>query len=679
MATISFSGLGSGLDINGLVTSLVDAERVPKTNRLDFKEAELQAKLTAFGTLKSSLSSFQSTLSTLKSMSTFQGADVLSNDDKVFTATSNGQVSDGDYQIEVTSLAQSHALSSSGFSSATDVVGTGTLTFSFGTFSGGSFTVNADKATKTVTIDSSKNTLEGIRDAVNAADIGVNAVIINTGSTDGVPYKLVFTSKDTGAANSLKITVSEDGSSPTNTDTSGLSQLAYDPEATAGSGKNMTETSAAADADFKINGLQVLRASNSISDVIDGVTIDLLADSAGKSVGLTVRNNTAVATNSVNNFISAYNELMDTINSLSDYDTETEQGGVLLGDFAVRNAETRIRQELSNIIGEISGEYNSLASIGISTDKDGKLELDSTRLDAALKSGVDVVGRIFAATGTPSDSQIKYTSSTSDTQVGTYAVNVTQLATRGILTGADFGYSGSITIDSNNDTFSIQVDGVQSGTITLGAGTYTGAQLAAELQSRINGDSALQDKGVSVSVGFNSSNQFEITSNRYGSASKVQITSVDTSTQSTLGLSAVAGTAGQDVVGTINGQPATGSGQYLTGSGVAVGLKIQVLGTATGSRGSVAFTRGVADRLDSVITELLKSDGTIESKIDGLEAGVDDIGRQREELDARIQKIEERYRAQFIALDALVAQFQATGNYLTEQLANIPKIQANKK
>jgi flagellar hook-associated protein 2 len=662
MATISSAGIGSGLDVTSLVSQLVAAERAPAENRYNRKEALLQAELSAYGSLKSSLSSFQGSLSSLKSISTFNSVSTTSSDSTLVSASGTSIASPGNYSLEVTTLAQAQTLVSGDFTTTTDTVGTGTLTFQFGTTSGSTFTQNADKATQTVDISSADNSLQGIRDAVNAADIGVTATIVNDGSN----YRLLFTSDDTGAENSLKITVSGD-SGGDNVDNSGLSQLAYDPAGSLGAGKNMSQTVEAMDAAFKVNGLDITRSSNTVTGVISGVTLTLKDTTSGSPVSIAVSQNEGAITGAVNTFVSGYNELIDTLDSLSRFNAETGQGSILTGDSIVRSVKSQIRSIISSAVGGTSGAYTSLATIGLTTGSDGKLSLDSAKLQEAIDSDSSAVARLFAATGTPSDSLVNYTSSTNDTQVGTYALNVSQLATQGLYTGSNSGLS--LTIDSSNDTFAIKVDGVQSGTITLTQSTYgSESALAAEIQSRINGDSALQEAGVSVTVAY-VTDHYELTSARYGSVSKVEFTSVE---GTGLGVSVGAGTDGVDVDGTLGGASVTGSGQFLTGTGDASGLKLEILGGATGDRGSVVFSRGIADQIFSLLDSYLGTDNLIDARTNGINSRIDDINDSRETLSRRMASLEARYLKQFTALDALLGQMQATSSYLTSQLAALP-------
>jgi flagellar hook-associated protein 2 len=217
------------------------------------------------------------------------------------------------------------------------------------------------------------------------------------------------------------------------------------------------------------------------------------------------------------------------------------------------------------------------------------------------------------------------------------------------------------------------VDGIQSGSLTLSAGTYSGADLARELQSRINGDQALLDNDVRVSVAFDAAtNKLAITSNRYGSASKVE--SITGTSAATLGLDtsdvAISGD-GVDVAGTIGGLIATGAGRFLTAIGDASGLKIEVTGGSTGARGDLVFSRGYADQLDSLLTSFLQTNDLIKSRTDGLDTRIEDINDQREALERRLFSQEQRLRSQFAALDTLIGQLNSTSSFLTQQLSSL--------
>ena len=666
---ITASGIGSGLDVDSLVGQLVASERAPADSRLNRSEALLQAKLSAFGSLKSALSTFQSSLSSLLNLTTFQARTATVSDAKILTVSAGTEAAAGSYNIEVSQLARAHSLASGVYSATTAVVGAGELTFRFGTtdydvdtdtYSG--FAVNAAKTEAKVTIDSTNNTLAGIRDAINAANVGVSATIVN----DGVGFRLLLSSGDTGAKNSLEVSVTESGAA-------GLGQLAFNATAT-----NLTQTVAAQDAQLTINGLSVSSASNTVSSAIADVNLTLLSTTAGAPVSVGVAQDKATVKNAINGFVTSYNSFISTVNSISGYNADTQQGGILLGDATLRSITSRVRSELNAAIGG-SATLQRLADIGVTTAVDGKLSVDSAALDKVLSDNFNALAGLFTANATASDALVKYVSSTTKSQPGTYPVAITQVATQGQYQGVgvlpDFSLT-SVVIDSLNDTLSLKVDGVQAGTITLTAGTYTsGNDLAAEVEARINADGALSSAGATVKVTYDSANsRLVVNSGAYGADSKVEITQVDTSTAATLGFAIGAGTDGLDVVGAIGGITATGVGRTLTGAAgsASEGLVLEVIGGGTGARGSVSVNRGVAGNLNAVLDQYLGTQNLLDLRTENLTDQIKDISEQRENLNLRMESVETRYLTRFRALDILLAQLQQTSGFLTQQLQNLP-------
>jgi len=670
MASITSPGIGSGLDINSLVSQLVQAEGAPVASNLNRRETEIQAELSAYGSLNGALSTFRSSVGFLSGVGAFEDISASSSDEDILTASSDIGVSDGSYSLKVSQLAEAQSLVTSGFSNTTDEVGTGTLTFRFGAgvYSSGpdtyAFTQDASKATQTVTIDSTNNTLQGVSDAINSADIGITASII----FDGSDYRLTLLADDAGADNAIEVSVLDTGDA-NNTDTNGLSQLAFNSSVT-----NLDETISAKDAIFSVNGLNVTSSTNTVTDTIEGITLNLIKADATKTVNVTVARNTAVVSNAVNNFVSGYNALIETIENLSGFDAETNQGGILLGDGVVRSITSQIRNTLNSSSRELSGNITSLASIGITTERDGSLVIDKSTLDATIKSDPTAVAALFAEVGRVDNAQTRFVSSKTDTAEGTLAVNITRAATQGTYTGVDFGYASGtpITIGTANDNFSFTVDGISTGTITLTNADYTGAQLAVELQTRINGVKALSDSDASVKVSFDDSDplneRFVITSDRYGDASTVEVNSAE---GTALGLSGGTKTTGVNVEGTIGGRTSVGSGRELT---TLDGLKIELLDNLIGSHGTVTFSRGIASRLNSLVTSLLSAEAGIASRISGFESNIEAINVQRQELTERLVGIEARLRERFSRLDLLVSQLNVTSNFLTQQLANLPPL-----
>ena len=661
MPTLTSPGVGSGLDISGIVQKLMQVEQQP-LNQLDAKTAADQAKISAYGSLKGSLSALQAALQGLATAGSFGALAATVADDSVLGASVGSGAVAGTYGIEVSKLAQAHKLASGAFTSSTDAVGTGTLTFDFGTFAAGTFTSNGGGA-KSVVIGAGQGTLAGIRDAVNAASIGVTATIVNDGNTPGT--RIVFTSNATGAANSLKVTVADgDGNA---TDTSGLSQLAYDPAGAAGSGQNLEQKVAAQDALLTIDGIAVHAASNDIDNAIDGITLHLAKTNVGAPTVLDVAADTAGVGKSVAAFVKGYNDLHTTFNNLTRYDATKKQASVLTGDGTVRMVQNQLRSLLGGAIG--SGSYSMLSQVGITFQTDGTLALDASKLNAALAANPGGVTQLFAAMGTASDSLVSVTGFGSKSTPGTYALAVTQLATQGTLVGQ--GAAGLVVTAGVDDSLGVVVDGVAA-TVTLAPGTYASADaLAAEIQAKANGASALAQAGSRVTVSA-SGGVLTMTSARYGSASFVNASG--TAAAGCFG-AAPAATNGLDAAGTLDGSPLTGAGRSLNGvAGTALeGLQVDVAGGALGARGTVTYQTGFAYRMNDLLKNVLGSDGAVAARTDGLQKDIGDIAKRRDALSTRLAQVQAQYLAQFNALDTLLSQLGTQSSALAQQLANLPK------
>ncbi len=666
---LSASGIGSNLDINGIVSQLMSIERQP-LQALAKKEVSYQAKLTGFGTLKGALSSFQTSVKGLADVSKFQAVKVTPADTTIATATASAGATPGTYSLEVTDLAQAQKLASAGQASASTAVGSGTLTFDFGTitgavvdadgkYTGATFTSNGS-GVKTVTIDATNNTLSGIRDAINSAAIGVTATIVNDGGAS--PYRLVLTNSSTGKTNSMKISVS--GDAPLST------LLAHNPGAAPAS-QALAETVTAQNAEFEVDGIAISKTSNTVTDVIQGVTLNLLKETTAATQVAVTRDTGAVST-AVNQFVAAYNQINQTLKDASAYDPVTKQASILNGEAAVRTIQAQIRGVLNLAVPGGASVYTELSQIGVSTQKDGSLAVDSTKLSTAMTTNFNEIAGLFASVGKATDSLVTYSSSTSKTVSGSYAVNITRVATQGNTVG-DAGKPTTLTIDGTNNTLEVKLDGTTE-TVTLASATYADATaLAAEVQSKINGVASFVTAGSSVAV-TESGGIFTLLSNRYGSGSNVSITGG-------LGKTNLIGTGattdGLDVAGSINSAAGTGSGQYLTGAtgDASEGLKLQITGTTLNARGTVNFSRGYAAQFSTLIDKQLGTDGLISSRTEGINASIKSLTQAKERLNTRLEEVEKRYRAQFTALDQVMSKMSTTSSYLQQQLANLPKIE----
>lgn len=665
--TISSPGIGANLDVAGIVAQLMQIESQPLT-KLAQKEASYQAELTAYGSLSASMSSFQLQMSGLASASRYTAVTATPSDTTVLTASAANNATSGTYSVEVTALAKQQKLVAAGNASMSTALAAAdsTLTFDFGTITGtlnpatnhydpGATFVSAGAGTKTVNISAANSSLSDIRDAINAAGIGVTATIVNDGSAT-VPYRLVLTSDTPGAASSMKISVSGDAAIDT--------LLANDPEGV----QNLSENVTAQNASLEVDGLTVSKATNTITDVVPGVTLNLLKTNAGSPITLTTTRDTSAVQTAAQTFVEAYNALGKNLKGLTYYDATTKQAGALQGDITARNIASAIRLTLSTAL-EGAGGYTTLSQLGIAMEKDGTMSLDTDKLATAISNNSADIAAVFAQTGRATDGLITYTSGTSDTTPGSYAVSISQLATHGDSVGS--GAVGSLTIDGTNDTLEVTLDGI-SATVTLAHSTYpTAAALAQEVQSAINSITAFSTAGSSVTASASGGSVITITSAKYGSSSTVSVTGGN-------GLANLLGTptetAGLNVAGSIGGVPASGSGQYLTGASgsPADGLKLLVSGGTIGSRGTAYYSNGYAYQLGQVASRYIGTDGLIANRTDGINASITDIEKQRDALSIRLAVIEERYRAQFTALDTLMSSLRNTSTFLTQQLANLP-------
>ena len=389
--TLSAPGGGSGLDINTLVSKLMAVEQQPLT-ALNNKEASYQAKLSSFGTLKSALSSLQTAAQALATPAKLSPIKATVADPTILSGTPTASAVAGTYNIEVQSLAQSQKLNFAGFVDTTSANGVGTLTFNFGSYTADNanppnvtgFTANPAKASKNVVIDASNYTLTGIRDAVNSANIGVSASIINDGSGAN-PYRLVFTSTDTGASNAMQITT-----------TAGLSPFEFGAVGTS----TANQIVAAKDAVIKVDNVTITKPNNVITDAVQGVTLNLAKEAPGTTTKMTLTRDTSAVQNAVKAFVDAYNAVNKNIGDATSYDPATKKAGALNGDSTIRSIQTQLRNLLTKPVSGAPSGLSVLSDVGITFQKDGSLAIDSTALNAAIADPNKDLSKLFASSGT---------------------------------------------------------------------------------------------------------------------------------------------------------------------------------------------------------------------------------------------------------------------------------------
>lgn len=374
------SATGGNLDVAGIVSQMMTIERKPLT-ALSTKEAGYQSKISALGTVKSALSAFQSAAQSLSDQSAIPRNAITTSNSTLFTATASSTAAVSAHTIEIGNLAQAQKLASAGQADTTAAIGSGTLTFDFGTTTAGVFT-SGGAGTKTVTIDGTNNTLQGIRDAINAANIGVTANIVNDGGA--TPYRLTLSSNATGLSNTMQIAATGDAA---------LSNLLnYDPNGV----MNMTQTATAQNAALIVDGVAVSKASNTISDVISGVTLNLLKPTTGQE-SVEIKRDTAALQTAVENFAKTYSDLNKTITDLTAYNATTRKAAALQGDSVIRNIQAQLRTIMSTPVAT-GGTLTTLSQIGVSTQKDGSVTVDTTKLTNAINNNF---GDFAALLGAP--------------------------------------------------------------------------------------------------------------------------------------------------------------------------------------------------------------------------------------------------------------------------------------
>ena len=350
--------------------------------------AAAEAGISGLDQLSTAISDFQTTMETMLTAAQAAPATASSSDTTVASASALSTASSGTYNVTVNSLAQSQTVTSTDVADpAATVIGSGTLTIQLGTYDSGANTFTAG-STSPVSINVTNGSLDDIATAINSAGAGVTASVVQ----DAGGYHLSLTSNSTGAANGFSVSVTD--SDGTNTNTSGLSQLAYDPTAAAGAGKNLTETQAAQDASLTVNGSAQTSASNTGVSIASGVSLSLLT--AG-STTVSVSPDTSTLETTAQNFVTAYNSLVDTIGSL------TGTSGALAGDALARTLQNQLATTATDG-SYTAGSLSGLAQIGITAQTDGHLALDTTALQTAYTSDTASTASVLNQAATAMDS-----------------------------------------------------------------------------------------------------------------------------------------------------------------------------------------------------------------------------------------------------------------------------------
>ncbi|MGQ9456146.1 MAG: flagellar filament capping protein FliD [Armatimonadota bacterium] len=654
--TMSISGLISGLKTDEIVAKIIEYARRPQV-RLQQQKTEAQLRFAAWQDINTRLLALRTKSEFIADLADFQAMTASTSEPDIVTATATSGASSGTYYLKVVSRAQNHQIASQAgvYTSINDVVGTGSVSIQL-----------ANGTSFEVTIDSNNNTLAGLRDAINKANKGVSAAIINAGTTSSPDYRLVLTSTEAGTENQITLV-----------DTSGLeggTRPIFDLD-----NPVQTASSAVLEIGEGTGKITVTKNTNTITDLIPGVTLNLLSADSSKTVRIEVSADTTSIRNAIEGFVQQYNDLADAIGNHFKYDPETNETPPLFGDYQLQGLQSDIISTLTSPVAGLTSSINALASVGITQDTTGKLVINSSVLDSAIQNNLSQVARLFGAGIESSSSYVTFLSSTADTKpsgIGGWQVEITQAARRAQVT------AGVAMTDplSANETLSINGKSIE-----LTAGMDIDAVVAT-----INSYSS-QTNVIALKTGSDGSgtgNYLTFQRLQYGSAYKVTVVSNRSNGGTgTTGVGNVtvtsdepggesgsgSGLVGLDVAGTINGEAAVGNGQMLTlrsGSGnSANGLSLLVTATEPLSGVRVIFTKGVGAALRELITAMTSPTGIVTKAQNSLNDTISQIDNEIADWETRLADQEARLYDQFNKLEAQLSKLQQQGNYIAAQLA----------
>lgn len=382
MASISSTGLGSGLNVDDIISKLMAVEQKPIT-QLQTQASTIQTKISTYGQVQSALSTFRDAAARLAQPASWGASTATSSNAAAVAVTAGDGAVAGNYSIEVQNLASAQSVSSKTYASADAQVGEGNLRIELGSF-GQSFTPQPNLAAANIQINSG-DTLATVRDKINAAGAGVSAVIIN----DVTGARLVISSSASGAANGFRIQATDgDGG---NADADGVSAFAFDPSENIAS---MTSRQTAADANAIVNGLPITAASNVWTNVIPGLTVNLNQANPNAPIQVGVVQDTTALKKNVQDFVDAYNGLAKLMSSSVKYDDATKTAGKLQGDSTAVSIQRQLRDALTSV-SPASNTFQSLRSIGLESQSDGTIKVNDSKLTAALGNKAEVQ-KLFA-------------------------------------------------------------------------------------------------------------------------------------------------------------------------------------------------------------------------------------------------------------------------------------------
>lgn len=625
----SSGGITGQLDVNWIVEQIIYAKQQPIRD-LEVYEHFYEAKREAFQELNTKVSAVESALYDIGTSGFSTKDGTLSTEDYLTASVSTTAESGASYSIKVGQLAQAE--------SYTDDTGVSDPTLStIFTDADEDFTITMRDGSAVETIDATGMSLNALRNEINSLGMGVSASVIQYGTAD---YRLLVTADETGSDEGFTLS----GGAATGT-------------------LSMDQKLANLDAHVYVNNSTdyIARSSNTISDIIDGVTLNLKdADAGQPNTILTIGTDTSNLKENIQTFVDAYNETMDYLNAQFTFDEENERAGVLSGESGARKVKEDLLSIASSRVQGIadSEEFKTFASIGLEMNRSGQLEINDEDLDAAINSDLDGVKRIFTTTASTDNTNMIYAGKSDDTVAGSYEVVITAVAEQAVAeAGQDF----------------TDLTAAETLTITYGGESYTVdleiGDDSSDVVSAINAVMDDDDNNVPVYARM-SGNRLQLVTDDYGSSQSVTVSSSAGAGSEAGFIAQVTGT-GADVEGTIGDGPnnaAVGSGVKLTSTeGDAEGLILAVTATTTGSLGNINFTRGIGETMrERMYEHSFPYTGMIAQNIESYDDRLQGIADSIKDINLRLAAEEEILIMQFTKANEAMAQM----SYLQSTLSN---------
>jgi len=527
-------GAGSGINSSSLVEQLTEIEKAPRQGQIDSNREKFEAQISDYGLIRSALSTLQDSSNILSDSATFNSKSASFTDSEAFIPVSlEESVPAGTYSFEVIDIAKSHSLSTAlTVQDPSGEVGTGTLAINFGAWDNveppTAFTQDTALDGIIIKIDDANNSLNGVRDAINAKDAGVTASIVNNGSG----YHLLITA-ESGLTHQLEITATEDAGAL------GLADFNFNAAS-----QNMTQLQAGQDASLEVNGLPVTRSSNDIDDVLEGFRFTLAKPDPGVIVSVTVSEDKSAGEQAVRDFVDTFNAFLEAIEPAVGFDEEADANGSLYRDPTAKSLQSQLRNLVGSTIPGVQSGFTALTNVGIRTELDGSLSINEKDLRLAFDENYDLVKTLFNPESTSSSDKIRVNSVRPETAPGSYDVVITKdpsqgglegIAAAGLLSGlAAANTAGTYTATASGFTspdnllsdgaveysFDIAIDGGDAISIALPIADYADpAAIATALQAEFDTNLVLAD------ITHNGS-EFVITSRSAGDNSSVAISAV---------------------------------------------------------------------------------------------------------------------------------------------------------